>query len=42
MRGSLTLNGKTLSAGDAAAVEDEPDLYITATAAAEALLFDLA
>ena len=42
MRGSLTLNGKSLSAGDAAAVEDEPNMNITASATAEALLFDLA
>lgn len=42
MRGSVSVNGKPLAAGDAAAVEDEATLTITSTADAEALLFDLA
>ena len=42
MRGSLTLNGHTLVAGDGAAVESESALALHATADAEALLFDLA
>jgi redox-sensitive bicupin YhaK (pirin superfamily) len=42
MRGSMTLNGQTLNAGDAAAVEDESALQIGSDTTAEALLFDLA
>ena len=42
MRGSVTLNGKALEAGDAAAVEEEDKLTVTSTQDAEALLFDLA
>ena len=42
MRGTLTLNGQTLAAGDGAAVENESALTFRATAEAEALLFDLA
>ena len=42
MRGSLTLNGHTLSAGDGAAVESESALALQASEPAEALLFDLA
>lgn len=42
MRGSLTLNGHALGAGDGAAVESESALALHGTADAEALLFDLA
>ena len=42
MRGTVTLNGKTLTAGDAAAVEAEAALTITGKVSSEALLFDLA
>ena len=42
MRGSITLNGHTLDAGDAAAVEGESALALRASEATEALLFDLA
>jgi redox-sensitive bicupin YhaK (pirin superfamily) len=41
-RGSVTLNGHTLHAGDAAAVSDEPSLTIKAGKDSEFLLFDLA
>ncbi len=41
-RGSVTLNGTTLTAGDAASAEEAGTLSITATEDAEALLFDLA
>lgn len=41
-RGSVTLNGASLSAGDAASTEDAGTLTITASEDAEALLFDLA
>ena len=43
-RGSLTLNGQTLSAGDGAAVSDEAKVTLAASGdgLAEALLFDLA
>jgi len=39
--GALTLNGNELKQGDGAAVNDESSLRITATEAAEVLLFDL-
>ena len=42
MRGTLALNGQTLTAGDGAAIENEPALTLAATTSAEALLFDLA
>ena len=42
MRGSLSFNGETLEAGDAASCENAGSLSIAATADAEALLFDLA
>ena len=42
MRGTLTVNGHTLAAGDGAAIENEPALTLAATTSAEALLFDLA
>ena len=42
MRGTLTLDGHTLAAGDGAAVENETALTLHATEKAEALLFDLA
>ena len=42
MRGTLTLNGQTLTAGDGAAVENESALTLQASTEAEALLFDLA
>jgi quercetin 2,3-dioxygenase len=41
-RGSVALNGQTLSAGDGAAVSSETKLVLTASGPAEALLFDLA
>lgn len=41
-RGSVLLNGLALKNGDAAAVSDESELVIEATADAEILLFDLA
>jgi redox-sensitive bicupin YhaK (pirin superfamily) len=42
IRGSITLNGKHLEAGDAASVEQDEMLNLTASADSEALLFDLA
>jgi redox-sensitive bicupin YhaK (pirin superfamily) len=41
-RGSVTLNGHRMAAGDGAAVNEERRLEITAGDAAEVLLFDLA
>ena len=41
-RGEATLNGKTLKAGDGAAVSGEERLVLEASAPVEALLFDLA
>ncbi|HLO47906.1 MAG TPA: pirin family protein [Kamptonema sp.] len=41
-RGAITLNGLPLKNGDGAAISDESDLVIEATAKAEILLFDLA
>lgn len=41
-RGSVQLNGTTLTQGDGAAVEDEKQLQIVASGDAEVLLFDLA
>jgi redox-sensitive bicupin YhaK (pirin superfamily) len=44
-RGSVTLNGKTLSAGDGAAISDERQITVTGNTKgkrAEVLLFDLA
>lgn len=41
-RGSVSLNGTPLSAGDAASTDDAGTLTITASEDAEALLFDLA
>jgi hypothetical protein len=40
--GGLTLNGRSLAAGDGAAIEGETQLTLAATADAEFLLFDLA
>lgn len=40
-RGSVQLNGTTLTQGDGAAVEDEKQLQIVASGDAEVLLFDL-
>ena len=42
--GSLSVNGKAISAGDGAAISDEPNVEITSTGDTEAefLLFDLA
>lgn len=42
LSGSVALNGKDLSAGDGAAVSEEPVLAIRANRPSEALLFDLA
>lgn len=39
-RGTATVNGRALSAGDGVAIEDEPRLSITARGEAELLLFD--
>ena len=41
IKGDVDLNGKELSAGDAASSEDPGTLTITASEYAEALLFDL-
>ncbi|HUY13223.1 MAG TPA: pirin family protein [Terriglobia bacterium] len=41
-RGSVTLNGKELQAGDGAAVSQEPELDLQARDKSEILLFDLA
>jgi redox-sensitive bicupin YhaK (pirin superfamily) len=44
-RGSVTLNGKTLNAGDGASISDETEITLTGNIAgkkAEVLLFDLA
>jgi redox-sensitive bicupin YhaK (pirin superfamily) len=41
-RGTVTLNGVALEAGDGAAVSDEERLTVSATTDAEVLLFDLA
>jgi redox-sensitive bicupin YhaK (pirin superfamily) len=41
-RGTITLNGLTLNAGDGAAVEHETELTIRAGANAELVLFDMA
>ena len=40
--GAATVNGKLLTTGDGAALEQEADIEIVATAATELLLFDLA
>jgi redox-sensitive bicupin YhaK (pirin superfamily) len=40
--GAATVNGKLLTTGDGAAIEQEADIEIVATAATELLLFDLA
>ena len=42
VRGGLDVNGQTLRAGDAAAVESESQLHLTAGQNAEVLVFDLA
>ena len=42
MRGSLSVNGEALAAGDGAAVESESAIRLQTTEGAEALLFDLA
>jgi redox-sensitive bicupin YhaK (pirin superfamily) len=39
--GEITLNGKTLTGGDAAAVNDEAKLKVTAGKPSQVLLFDL-
>jgi hypothetical protein len=41
-KGHATVNGKSLSAGDAAAMEAEAAITITASAGSEVLIFDLA
>ena len=41
-RGAVTVNGKALSAGDAAALSDELQVELAASAPSEVLLFDLA
>jgi quercetin 2,3-dioxygenase len=42
VRGSATVNGETLKAGDAAAVSEEPGLKLEGVQKAELLVFDLA
>lgn len=42
LRGRVELNGRPLSAGDGAAVSDEPALTVKAAGPSEVLLFDLA
>ena len=42
VRGSIVLNGHTLSAGDGAAASEEPSLQIEAKQPAELILFELA
>lgn len=39
--GEVTVNGQTLTAGDAVAVSDEPELKLTASKPGQVLLFDL-
>ena len=39
--GEVTLNGKTLSGGDAAAVTDEKAMELSANKPSQVLLFDL-
>ena len=41
LRGSIQLDGATLTAGDGAAISDEPALDIEATSPSELMLFDL-
>jgi redox-sensitive bicupin YhaK (pirin superfamily) len=41
-RGSVTLNGERLDAGDGIAIEQSGDIILEASEAAEALLFDMA
>ncbi|MBO6804491.1 MAG: quercetin 2,3-dioxygenase, partial [Thalassospira sp.] len=41
-RGSLTVNGETLNAGDGAAIKDEDELVFSDADNAEALVFDMA
>jgi hypothetical protein len=41
-KGSVTLNGKTLEAGDGAEISAEKALELTGVKEAEVLLFDLA
>lgn len=41
-KGTVTLNGFAMSAGDAARIEGEPSLAVAAESAAEILFFDLA
>jgi len=41
-RGEATINGETFTAGDGAAVSNEPGVDIAATTGCEVLLFDLA
>jgi quercetin 2,3-dioxygenase len=40
--GAVELNGQALGAGDSAAIEEEGDLSIVGSEAAELVLFDLA
>ncbi|MBV8629567.1 MAG: pirin family protein [Silvibacterium sp.] len=41
IRGSVTVNGRTLKTGDAVAISDEPSIQIKAVEAGEVMLFDL-
>jgi len=42
LRGTVTLGGEVLTAGDGAAISDESEFVLTATSPAEVMLFDLA
>jgi len=42
LKGSITLNGQPLAAGDGAALSNEPQLTIAASTESETLIFDLA
>jgi redox-sensitive bicupin YhaK (pirin superfamily) len=42
IKGQLSVNGQVLDAGDAAMLQDEPDLWLNRGDGAEVLVFDLA
>jgi redox-sensitive bicupin YhaK (pirin superfamily) len=42
LRGNASINCKSLSAGDAAAISDESQLLMTTDDSAELMLFDMA
>lgn len=41
MRGTVTVNGQALTAGDALKLTDEPEVIVADGAGAELLVFDL-